>query len=422
MKAFYTFLLAFILLSPSLNEASAQTAQGILSPSRIEVTAFVGDTVNTYFDVINTGTVAFYPLSSFSSSYGFFWPDDSELPDYIQPGTSARVYVTYTPTLPGTHRGNYTMKIGNEYPSVIMTGTAILYGDVNMDDKVDITDIVSLIDHVLNNGEATFSTDMNGDGSVTITDIVTLIDVLLNSGAANNNGTIDPNVFEDEEFEVNGVTFKMIAVEGGTFNMGGNDVDNTPVHQVQLSNFLIAETEVTQELWEAVMGSNPSDHTGNAKYPVECVSWTDCQQFITTLNQLTGRNFRLPTEAEWEYAARGGKKTHGYKYSGSSSYSEVAWCENNSNDLTHAVRTKKRNELGTYDMSGNVWEWCQDWYAPYESASSGALVNPTGPETGTERIVRGGCMRGHSRMCDVAYRMYYSPGTWRVDVGMRLAM
>ena len=420
MKAFYTFLLAFILIWPSMNEVSAQTAQGVLSPDEINVTAFVGDTVYAYFDVINTGTVAFYPLSSFHSDYGFFWPDDSGLPDYIQPGTSGRVIVTYTPTMPGVHTGHFTMKIGDSYPSVSMTGTAIYRGDVNMDGIVNITDVVMLIDHALNSDEPTFSTDINGDGTVTITDIVQLIDMLLSAGGGN--VTPDPPVIEDEEIEVNGVTFKMIAVEGGTFSMGGNDVDNYPVHQVQLSDFHIAETEVTQALWEAVMGSNPSDHTGNTNYPVECVSWNDCQEFIAALNQLTGRNFRLPTEAEWEYAARGGKNTHGYRYSGSSSYSDVAWCENNSGDLTHIVGKKRANELGAYDMSGNVWEWCQDWYALYESASGETQVNPTGPETGTERVVRGGCMRGHSRMCDVSYRMCYTPGTWRVDVGLRLAM
>ena len=184
-------------------------------------------------------------------------------------------------------------------------------------------------------------------------------------------------------FTVNGVTFTMIAVEGGTFQMGatseqGSDAesDEKPVHSVTLSDYCIGETEVTQELWEAVMGSNPSGFSGYPQRPVEKVSWNDCQEFITKLNQLTGKNFRLPTEAEWEYAARGGNKSQGYKYSGSNTIDNVAWYYSNSASRTHDVKTKSPNELGIYDMSGNVWEWCYDWYGSY---SSGSQTNPTGP-------------------------------------------
>ena len=190
-----------------------------------------------------------------------------------------------------------------------------------------------------------------------------------------------------------GVSIKMIKVEGGTFTMGATDEQGTdpdsdefPPHQVTLSNFSIGETEVTQGLWKAVMGNNPSNFTGD-NLPVEEVSWDDCQLFIAKLNQLTGRNFRLPTEAEWEYAARGGNKSKGYKYAGSNTIDNVAWYKDNSGDKTHPVGSKAPNELGLYDMNGNVWEWCQDWFGDY---SSSAQTNPTGPASGELRVNRGG--------------------------------
>ena len=195
----------------------------------------------------------------------------------------------------------------------------------------------------------------------------------------------------NQTISVNGVSFTMIAVEGGTFQMGatseqGSDADNdeSPVHSITLSDYYIGETEVTQELWETVMGSNPSNFKGSQK-PVEQVSWNDCKQFITKLNQLTGKNFRLPTEAELEYAARGGNKSQGYKYSGNNTIDDVAWYKDNSNSKTHNVKTKSPNELGIYDMSGNVWEWCEDWYGNY---SSDSLTNPTGPSSGYSRVLR----------------------------------
>ena len=226
-------------------------------------------------------------------------------------------------------------------------------------------------------------------------------------------------------YEVNGVTFKMIAVEGGTFKMGatseqGSDAysDKRPVHSVTLSDYYIGETEVTQELWDAVMGTNPSRFKGS-KRPVESVSWNDCQEFITKLNNLTGKNFRLPTEAEWEYAARGGSKSKGYKYSGSNTIGNVAWYEGNSGNKTHDVKTKQANELGIYDMSGNVWEWCQDCKGDDSSSSQ---TNPTGPTSGSYRVYRGGSWYNNAKYCRVSYRYYYYPDYTFLNLGLRLSL
>jgi len=228
-----------------------------------------------------------------------------------------------------------------------------------------------------------------------------------------------------QTFTVKGVSFKMVSVAGGTFTMGatseqGSDAfgDEEPAHKVTLSSFSIGQTEVTQELWQAVMGSNPSYSKG-AKRPVEKVSWNDCRAFITKLNQLTGKNFRLPTEAEWEYAARGGKNSKGYKYAGSNTIGDVAWYEDNSDDKTHDVATKKPNELGLYDMNGNVWEWCQDRYGDYGSSSQ---TNPTSPSSGSDRVLRGGSWINYARNCRVSYRNYDAPDSGDDYYGLRLAL
>jgi formylglycine-generating enzyme required for sulfatase activity len=191
-----------------------------------------------------------------------------------------------------------------------------------------------------------------------------------------------------------------------------------PVHQVTLSSYYIGETEVTQALWTAVMGSNPSYFTGNNR-PVEKVSWDDCQTFIRKLNSLTGENFRLPTEAEWEFAARGGNNSQGYQYSGSNNLSSVAWCDDNSGDQTHDVKTKSPNELGTYDMSGNVYEWCQDWYGSYSSVS---VTNPTGAASGSERVIRGGGWSSGAGRCRSASRGSGALGIRLNGLGLRLAL
>ena len=232
----------------------------------------------------------------------------------------------------------------------------------------------------------------------------------------------------NEVFNVKGVSFKMIKVEGGTFMMGatseqGKDAfkDEKPAHSVTLSDYYIGETEVTQELWEAVMGSTPSSYSGYPQRPVERVSWNDCQEFITKLNQLTGKNFRLPTEAEWEYAARGGNKSKGYKYSGSNTIDDVAWYKDNSGNGTHNVKTKLANELGIYDMSGNVWEWCQDWYDRKYYQNS-LQTNPTGPSSGSGRVIRGGSWHLNAKHCRVSNRSYYYPGYRNDYLCLRLAL
>ena len=224
---------------------------------------------------------------------------------------------------------------------------------------------------------------------------------------------------------VNGVTFRMVNVEGGTFMMGasitapGAYTFEKPEHKVTLSNYKIGQTQVTQELWKAVMGSNPSRFSDDLQNPVEQVSWNDCQTFITKLNELTGMNFRLPTEAEWEYAARGGQKSGGTMFSGSATITDVAWCVLNASSKTHPVASLAPNELGIYDMTGNVNEWCNDWYGRYDSS---AQTNPTGPASGSAKVYRGGSWEDGARLCRNTYR-YSREVTYKVSsVGFRLAL
>lgn len=224
---------------------------------------------------------------------------------------------------------------------------------------------------------------------------------------------------------VNGIKYNMVWVDGGTFRMGatseqGSDAWDAekPVHSVTLSGYYIGKTEVTQALWQAVMGSNPSYFEGD-DLPVEQVSWDDCQEFIRKLNSLTGQNFRLPTEAEWEFACRGGNNSRGYKYSGSNYIDNVAWYDGNSGDKTHPVATKSPNELGIYDMSGNVWEWCADWYGDY---SSGRQTNPKGPYDGSNRVHRGGCWYNNAWICRSSRRYCSNPTSRDYYLGLRLAL
>ena len=270
--------------------------------------------------------------------------------------------------------------------------------------------------------------DANEDGTVSIADVTSLIDYLLTKRWPDD--IVPPNPPDPEgpeTFTVNGVSFTMIPVEGGTFTMGATaeqidyyQDDELPTHEVSLSSFRIGKTEVTQALWLAVMGNNPSYFTNETMdLPVEQVSWDDCQEFICKLNQMTGQTFRLPTEAEWEYAARGGKQSLGYKYSGSNNVDDVSWYLDNSDYATHSVATKTPNELGLYDMSGNVWEWCQDWFSNYSDATQN---NPTGPNTGNTRVLRGGSWTDIPEGSRVSDRRDNYPSDYRGTDGLRLAM
>ena len=225
--------------------------------------------------------------------------------------------------------------------------------------------------------------------------------------------------------ELNKLINNMVYVSGGTFTMGekGRKAydDEKPTHSVTLSSYYICKYEVTQALWRAVMGSNPSYFKGD-NLPVEQVSWNDCQTFINRLNNYTGRNFRLPTEAEWEFAARGGNNSRHYKYSGSNYIGDVAWYEynsGNSGNRTHHVGTKQANELGLYDMNGNVWEWCSDWYGSYSSYSQN---DPTGPNRGSCRVRRGGSWDNGARGCHSSFRGYDVPGCRYDNLGLRLVL
>ena len=319
--------------------------------------------------------------------------------------------------------------------SCIVTVYTEMMGDVDGNGSVNISDVTALIDYLLK-GDASdivlSNADCDGNEAVNISDVTALIDFLLIGHW--------PEPEEPEptpvitSYTVNGVTFNMVEVEGGTFQMGAtpeqgeNANDNEkPVHQVTLSGFNIGQTEVTQELWQAVMGTNPSKFNDNVNKPVETISWEDCQTFIARLNELTGQNFRLPTEAEWEFAARGGTKSQGYKYSGSDDLNEIAWYNYNAYAVgssspdygTHAAATKAANELGLYDMTGNVWEWCQDWSGDYSAEDQ---INPTGPETGTNRVIRGGGWTNYPKLLRVAARSSYKPGFIGNFIGFRLAL
>ena len=323
-------------------------------------------------------------------------------------------------------------------------------GDVNGDGIVTSADITVLYNFFLNNDSSELvNGDVSGDGEITSADITYVYNILLGV----------PNIVNPPapvtEYTVNGVTFKMVDVEGGTFIMGIDQHIGSayPPHEVTLSSYSIGQTEVTQELWVAVMGSNPSycNEYGNAdvhsnhatwdaginlQRPVEYVNYGDCLAFCAKLNEMTGLNFRIPTEAEWEFAARGGNKSQGYVYAGSDSINDVAWykgTEESPGTLpsmvlwtegwgTQTVATKAPNELGIYDMCGNVEEWCYDWFAPYSSTAE-PLTNPTGPETGTYRAMRGGhFITTNPGLMKVYYRNQQNPDARGNSRGLRLAL
>jgi len=241
------------------------------------------------------------------------------------------------------------------------------------------------------------------------------------------------------QFRLTAVMIPLVYVEGGSFQMGSNDggSDEKPVHQVTVSSFYIGKYEVTQKEWQEVMGSNPSNWKGD-NLPVEQVSWYDAVDYCNKRSRKEGltpcysgsgsnitcnwsaNGYRLPTEAEWEYAARGGNKSKGYKYSGSNDVGAVAWYDGNSGNKTHEVGTKAANELGIHDMSGNVWEWCWDWYnSGYYAKSPGS--DPKGPGSGSSRVLRGGSWRYLVVvLCRVAIRSSFVPGIRSCDGGLRV--
>lgn len=255
--------------------------------------------------------------------------------------------------------------------------------------------------------------------------------LLLEKGGEIEDG--EKQLFSDIVITVNGVSFVMKAIEGGEFMMGcvgcsedESDRDERNVHAVTLDDYYMGETEVTQALWYAVMGKNPSHFKGE-QLPVESISWNDCQDFIRQLNQLTGKNFRLPTEAEWEYAARGGNKSRNYSFSGSNAASSVAIYDVDSFNKgrrdpdygSHRVKSKKSNEIGLFDMSGNVWEWCSDWYDNYPTYSQ---INPTGASRGMSKVIRGGSWMYDKWYSRVSYRYKYLPFVKKSDCGLRIAL
>ena len=210
-----------------------------------------------------------------------------------------------------------------------------------------------------------------------------------------------------------GVCIEMVKVEKGTISFGKGIKGITKFVANVSNDYYIGKFEVTQALWQAVMGSNPAKNKGD-NLPVEKVTWTECQDFIKKLNELTGKNFRLPTALEWVYAARGGSKSSGYKYSGSNKLSEVAWFDSNSKDKTHPVGTKMPNELGLYDMSGNVWEWCQDLGKSTKKSSKSLH--------GASRILCGGSWSDNAKYCTSLYLDEKQEGFYSIYTGMRLAL
>lgn len=243
---------------------------------------------------------------------------------------------------------------------------------------------------------------------------------------------IIPEISSAITYSLNDVKFTMVPVKGGSYAMGATPeqqkslTDEQPAHKVVINDFLIGQTEVTQALWGVVMGDSKESYFNGYDLPVEQVSWNDCQLFIQKMNQAFegktyGRKFRLPTEAEWEYAARGGNKTKNTIYSGSDNAEDVAWFFSNSNFSTHPVGSKKPNELNLYDMSGNVAEWCQDWYSStyYDETPS---TNPSGPNAGSGRVVRGGAWGRNSASLRISARSSSSPDSRQNFIGIRLVL
>ncbi|MCQ2252638.1 MAG: formylglycine-generating enzyme family protein [Bacteroidales bacterium] len=310
---------------------------------------------------------------------------------------------------------------------------------LNLDANNPCTITVKVNDNVIEakNGVYVLPTDRGGEFAVS----VEFNDGQNDVQAKELSYKVTKQSIESEEITVNSVTFKMNKVYGGTFLMGAQKTESessnyeeeaddkeSPVHEVTLSSYSIGQTEVTQALWYAVMGTNPSnfkennaDNTvnNNSLLPVEKVSRNDIYTFLKKLNEITGKTFRLPTEAEWEFAARGGINSQGYKYSGSDEIEEVAWFNNVSGNKTHPVGTKLPNELGIYDMTGNVWEFTKDLYEQYNSSPAS---NPTGADFSLNYVSRGGAYNNDAKISRVSYRSLNPANHSSANIGFRLAL
>ena len=325
----------------------------------------------------------------------------------------------------GSHEAYSNTAPWNELANIVSEEVIepLAAGDVNGDSKINVSDVTALITALMSGGgsssvsSSNASQDVNGDGAVNVSDVTALITMLMSGGQGSTIAVGETRI----NYLINKVPFSMIKVKGGLFMMGlEGDAVATPVHDVNLPDYCIGETEVTQALWQTVMGNNPSHDKSNGNLPVENVNWDDCQTFVGKMSQLTGHNFRLPTEAEWEFAARGGNKSQGYTYAGSDNINDVAWYRENSGNQSHVVATKAPNELGLYDMSGNVFEWCQDYYGSY---TDGTQFNPQGPTSGEYRVCRSSAYNryNNNNWFKCGGRTFDSPTSAADDTGLRLA-
>ncbi len=379
----------------SIEEAAFSTCKNLVS-------------IKIPLSVESMGQKVFFGCDSLRSIYSCSAPSGIEVDENLFDGldtTQVRLYV------PMRYAGDYIAS--SPWNHVLIFTLA--EEDVDGDGVVSSVDITAIYNWLLN-GDDTFGStlDVNGDGICSSVDITMIYNLLLNGGL--------PGV---EEFDVGGITFKMVKVKKGAFVMGaGRNGENvTNFHNVTLSrDYYIGQTEVTQELWEAVMGDGRVFGFPGANKPAQGLSWNDCNAFIQKLNTLTGRNFRLPTEAEWEYAARGGDKSCGYLYSGSDNLDSVGWYADNSQGYQlHDVATKAPNELGLYDMSGSVSEWCSDYYKSYVAEPQ---LDPTGPEDHSvdSHVVRGGAFNSPYYNCYVRTHSHAATSQAGYYLGFRLVL